>query len=315
MRFGVLIDSTCDAPPGMLADPRVRVLPIHAFIGDQSYTEDRSAEVRKSFVSIGDAAAWKIEVDTAPFSREETAAFVLDHLATQFDYVFAVVATRARSAIYQNLMDVALTLQPQITKRRADAGCRGPFRLQVADMSAMFAGHAVIAQAVLDALDRNELTTTISRKLEQEWVKNACGYFVPSGLRQLFDKARKRGDKSVSFVSFALGSALDIKPIVRGRNGTTGPVAKVRHFEKAVADMLRVCTRQVESGLIVPHVVMSYDCHPTIFEKTPEYAALADACEARQVKLQHAPMGIAALVNAGTGAFSIGFIAPEHEFN
>jgi fatty acid-binding protein DegV len=315
MRFGVLIDSTCDAPLAMLADPRVVVLPIHAHIGDSTFTEDRSPEVRRAFMTKANAANWHIEVDTEPFSKEETAEFVLDHLAIQFDYVFAIVATRSRSAIYDNLMNVALTGQPQIAKRRAEEDCRGPFRIQVIDMSAMFAGHAVIAQAVLDALDRNELTTQISRKLEQEWVKNAVGYFVPSGLRQLFQKARKRGDRSVSFASYALGSALDIKPIVRGRDGTTGPVAKVRKLERAIGDMLNVAVKQVRAGLFVPHVVMSFDCDPSIFEGLPEYAALQKACKEKNVKLHHAPMGIAALVNAGAGAFAIGFISPEHSFD
>jgi hypothetical protein len=60
MRFGVLIDSSYGAPPRMRTDARARLVPIYVYFGDKSV------------------------LDTAPLTREETSAFVLNNLVTQF---------------------------------------------------------------------------------------------------------------------------------------------------------------------------------------------------------------------------------------
>ncbi len=59
---------------------------------------------------------------------------------------------------------------------------------------------------------------------------HSYGYMLPRDLYYLRARAKKKNDRSVSLFTAMLGSALDIKPILRCFRGETGPVGKVRGF-------------------------------------------------------------------------------------
>ena len=63
---------------------------------------------------------------------------------------------------------------------------------------------------------------------------------VPRDLYYIRNRARKKGDRSVSLLSAALGTALDIKPVLHAYRGETGPVAKIKGFEAAAQQGVRV---------------------------------------------------------------------------
>jgi fatty acid-binding protein DegV len=314
MRFGLLVDASCDLPASQLENSAVRVLPIHCRANEKSWQDDRSALVREEFVSYADSISWQGDIETQPLNTDETRAFVLDRLAKDFDYVFAVTAMRSRSVIFDTLTDVAIRMQPHAAKVRADAEIKGPFRLHVCDSSTLFSGHAAIALSLLDELQKQTVTTQIARMIDTVYSKQAFTYFVPAGLSQLYNRAKARGDKSLNFVSYALGSALDIKPIVCGAKGTTAPVAKVRHFEEAANRVFKNARRQVMRGLISPHVVVSVGGSRDDIFALLEFQALRAACETQDVQLHVVPMGIGALVNAGTGGVAVGFLGQDHTF-
>ena len=52
------------------------------------------------------------------------------------------------------------------------------------------------------------------RERLEELALNTHGYMVPPDLYYLRNRARTKGDRSVSLFSAALGTALDIKPIL-----------------------------------------------------------------------------------------------------
>lgn len=62
------------------------------------------------------------------------------------------------------------------------------------------------------------------------------GSGIPATVLQDLLRARVRGDRNISLVSVLLGGALDIGPIVRGRQGDLQPVARCRGRDDA-------CTR------------------------------------------------------------------------
>ncbi len=314
MRFGLLIDASCDVPAEVYEDPRVTVLPIHVQIGEKTLLDDRSAAVRSTFLQAAEAAHWKIALETIPLSAAETRAFILEKLVNQFDYVFAITAMRTRSVIYDTLTEVALRLPTQAMKLRTEAGIKGPFRLHVCDSATLFAGHGVIALTVLDALRSDALTTHIAQLAENTLAPNAYTYFAPASLLQLYSRAKKRGDKSLNFFTYAIGSALDVKPIVCGHAGATAPAAKVRHFADAAEKVMSNTAREIRRGVAAPHVVVSYGCTLEFLKTIPSFDSLRIACNERKVKLHLVPMGIGALVNAGPGGVAVGFVGGPHLF-
>ena len=84
------------------------------------------------------------------------------------------------------------------------------------------------------------------------------GYLVPRDLYYIRNRARKKNDRSVSLLSAALGTALDIKPVLHGHRGTTAPVAKIKGFDPAAQRMFEFAGRRVEAGLLTQTLTLCY---------------------------------------------------------
>src|SRR3546814_1750762 len=97
----------------------------------------------------------------------------------------------------------------------------------------------------------------IRTRLEQ-LAANTYGYLGPRDLYYIRNRARAKGDRSMSLFSAALGTALDIKPVLRGYRGDTGPVAKVKGCDAATQQMFEFAARRVDAGLLTPTVAVCY---------------------------------------------------------
>jgi fatty acid-binding protein DegV len=312
MRFGILVDATCDIPDSFLADPRVVVLPIHTRAGERQWLDGREPEVRNDYIAFQQSENWKVSAETSPLTMEEAEAFALENLVTQYDYVFALPMARARSAMYQTLSDLSMRIQPKAVRVRSEAGVKGPFRLHVIDAATLFAGHGAAALALMRAIDEGMISTRITALMDQQICPNAYGYLAPTQLYQIYSRAKQRGDRSVNLLSYSLGSVLDVKPIIRGWRGTTGPVAKVRGFEEAAERIFKLTLREIDLGLLTNIVVVSYGGDLEALPEIPGYSDLVTRCKARNINLYNAPMGISAMVNVGPNALCVGFITNEH---
>ncbi|MGE8233944.1 MAG: DegV family protein, partial [Stenotrophomonas sp.] len=126
--------------------------------------------------------------------------------------------------------------------------------------------------------------------------------------------ARHKGDRSVGLLSVALGSALDIKPILHGYRGNTEPVAKIKGFDSAVQALFDFVGKRVAHGLMTPVVCISYGGPLDELRALPGYRQLRDNCDQHGVTLLEAVMSLTGMVNVGKGAVTIGFADEPHTF-
>ena len=140
------------------------------------------------------------------------------------------------------------------------------------------------------------------------------GYMVPPDLHYLRNRIKKRGDKSVSFFSAALGTALDIKPILTCYRGETSPVGKVKGFNAAVEKMFDFAGKRVRAGLLTPTMNLSYGGEMEEMRKLPGYDRLRETCAEHNVEVFESFMGLSGLVNVGKGAMVLGFASEPHKF-
>jgi fatty acid-binding protein DegV len=138
-------------------------------------------------------------------------------------------------------------------------------------------------------------------------------YMLPRDLHHLRNRTKKKGDRSVSLFSAVVGTALDIKPLLRCFRGETGPVGKVRGFDHGAQVLFDYAARRVRAGLMVPVVCVSYGGDLAELAGLPGYAGLREACEETGVTLLEAPMSITGMVNVGEGAVTLALVAEEHE--
>ena len=197
---------------------------------------------------------------------------------------------------------------------RAASGNNTPFALRVIDSQNVFAAVGVLVIEAARMRAAGEAPPKIRAHIES-LANNLQGYMVPPDLHYLRNRIKKRGDKSVSFFSAALGTALDIKPILHCNKGETGPVGKVKGFNAAAEKMFDFAAKRVRAGLLTPTMSLSYGGELDEMRKLPGYDHLREVCAEHNVEVFESFMGLSGLVNVGKGAMVLAFAAEPHKFD
>lgn len=312
MRIGIVIDSACDLPKDFIDANGIDILPISVRIDDALRVDHRDeaetlAFLRSHIAERGAAA------ETLPFTVEQIRDLFLQRLVIDFDYVFCTTITRNRSPIFDNAQQASYAILNDYKAIRQKAGNTTPFALRVIDTQTLFAGQAILPVEAVRLRDAGESAPKIRARLEY-LAQNTFGYMIPRDLYYIRNRARLKGDRSVSLLSAALGTALDIKPVLRGTRGDTGPVAKIKGFEPAAKKMFEVAAKRVQAGLLTPTLALSYGGELDEMRTLPGYAALRAACEANGVEVFESVMSLTGMVNVGKGAVVVGFASEPHAF-
>lgn len=313
MRIGIVVDSACDLPADFIERENITILPVTVQIGQAVLADVRNEEATMSFLS-GETAARAYDAETTPFTVQEVHDLFLSKLVLDYDYVFCITTTRTRSGIYDNAVQASYTILNDYKPVRIAAGNNMPFALRVIDSQNVFAAVGVLVVEAARLRAAGEAPPKIRARLENLALYTQ-GYMVPPDLHYLRNRIRKRGDRSVSFLSAALGTALDIKPILHCNRGDTEPVAKVKGLENATQKMFDFASKRVKDGLMTPTVGLSYGGDLADMHKLPGYANLREVCVEHNVEVFESVMGLSGLVNVGKGAAVVGFAAESEKFS
>ena len=311
MRIGLVVDSACDLPKKFIDDNNITILPIAIKADNKLLVDRRDVEETAAFYREQLGSKHK-NAETAPYSTEEIKNLFLEKLVIDYDFVFCLTLMTSRSPIHDNAVKASFTILSEYKPIRRQAGVSGPFSLRVIDTQNLFAAQAITAVEAIRMIGQGENPLRIRDRLEQIAPKT-YGYMIPRDLYQLRARAQKKGDKSVGWLQYALGSALDIKPIIQGFRGETGPVAKIRHFDEGVAQLFAYACERIRSGLLTPTMSVSYGGDLSELEKLNGYRELETACSDNSVELLTSVMSTTGAINVGDGAVSLGFASEEHE--
>jgi DegV family protein with EDD domain len=311
MRIGLVVDSACDLPREFLDKHNVVVLPIAVRIDQTTFSDERDPEAtlrfyRQSLGERGHAA------ETLPYTVEQIRELFLSRLVREFDFVFCLTITSTRSPIHENCVMASREILRYYHPIRKEAGLKGIFQMRVIDSQTLFAGQAITVLEAVRMIEAEETHTAIYERLGF-LAKNTYAYMLPRDLYYLRARAAKKGDKSVSWFKAAMGTALDIKPILMAYRGQTGAVGKAKGFDKAAIALFGYAVDRVRKGLLAPHVNLSYGGEMDKLYALPGYDQLARACEEHGVQLGATGMSITGMVNVGEGALTLGFAADPHE--
>ncbi len=313
MRIGIVVDSACDLPADFIERESITILPVTVQIGNAVLADVRDEEATMRFLS-GDTAARAFDADTTPYTVQEVHDLFLSKLVLDYDYVFCITTTRTRSGIHDNAVQASYTILNDYKPVRMAAGNNTPFSLRVIDSQNVFAAVGVLVVEAVRLRAAGESPPSIRARLEN-LALYIQGYMVPPDLHYMRNRLKKRGDTSVSFFSAALGTTLDIKPIVHGNRGETRTVAKVKGLNKAAQKMFDFASKRVKAGLMSPTVCLSYGGDLSVMRKLPGYATLHEACNEHNVEVFESVMGISGLLNVGKGAVVVAFAAEPEKFS
>ena len=310
MRMGLAIDASCDLPQAFLREHNIAVMPIAVKLDGSVFKDDRDQEEIERFLYMKLAGTHAAE--TEPCSVEDVQRLFLDKLVLEHDCVFCLTITATRSPIHEHVLKASFAILKNYREVRDRAGVPGPFLMRVVDTRNVFAGEGPAVFEATRLIRAGEAPPAIRERLGLI-ANHTYAYMLPRDLHHLRSRTRKRGDRSVSLFSAVVGTALDIKPLLRCFRGETGPVGKVRGFEHGAEMLFGYATRRVRAGLMVPVGCVSYGGNLAELAKLPGYDALRQACDETGVSLLEAPMSITGMVNVGEGAVTLGFAAEEHE--
>jgi len=312
MRIGIVVDSACDLPVDYIEKHNIVLLPISVRIGEAVLADHRDEEATLSFLHAHVAERGH-EAETTPFSVAQIRDLFLDRLVIDYDHVFCLTISKMRSQIHENAMQASFAILNDYKPVRQAAGHNSPFALRVIDTLNLFAGQGVTAVEAVRMREDGANVAQIRARIEQ-LAENSYGYMIPRDLYYLRNRARAKGDRSVGLISAALGSALDIKPVLRAYRGNTEPVAKLKGFEPSVQKLFEFTARKVREGLMTPTVCVGYGGELAELRSLPGYPALRDACAEKGVEMFESVMSLTGMVNVGKGAVAVGFAAEPHAF-
>ena len=312
MRIGLVVDSACDLPKDFIDRHKIDLLPISVRIGDAMQVDYRDPAATLAFLHahIAERGA---SAETIPFTVEQIRDLFLQKLVIDYDYVFCMTITRTRSPIFDNAQQASFAILNDYRAIRAAAGNPTPFALRVIDTQNLFSAQAILPIEAARLRDAGEEPPRIRARIEQ-LASHTYGYLIPRDLYYIRNRARTKGDRSVSLFSAALGTALDIKPVLRGYRGDTGPVAKIKGFEAAARQLFEFAAKRVKAGLLTPTVALCYGGELDEMRALPGYTALRDACAAHNIEVFESVMSLTGMVNVGRGAVVVGFAAEPHAF-
>lgn len=305
----VVVDAACDMPSEWLAENNVVVLPIKLSIDDLNLYDthnefDAMEFFRKDLSSRGSRAS------TTPLGSAETRDFVQSYLNENIDNVLQVTIAAGRSRIYMNSLAAMSHLTVMHNRVRRAIGNRSPFKTWVVDSETGFTGQAVLLAETVRQLNDGVAAAEVAGSIEQ-LRGTVHTLMVPKDLFYLYKRAREKGDRSLTWLSYNVAQALDIKPIVHAHGGTTEPILKVRGHQEALDRAIGIADEHVKRGLMIRTVCASYAGNLEDIRVMKSFRLLRETCQRHHIQLVLSTMSLTGGINVGVDAFSIAFACGE----
>ena len=287
-------------------------MPITLRIGDALIEDRRHPEETQAFYARHLDRKSEDFAESIPYSVAQIERLFLERLVLDYDYVFCLTITSTRSPIFDHAMQASRAILTKYKAIRRDAGMEERFGLAVFSTRNLFTGQAVPVAEAVRLIRLGGLPSEIGARLKQ-LIDETHTYLVPADLFHIYKRASKKGDTSLGWSSYTLGTWLDVKPILHCHRDVTTTVDKVRGFYAGVEQLFDKAVQRINDGLDAPSICISYGGEPALVARMSGYARLAKAAEDNGVEIHVSPMSKTAAVNVGPGALSLAFAARGHQ--
>lgn len=306
VRTCIAVDSACDLPANFFKEHNLQILPISLKLEGKNFIDDRNPEKTVQFY-LSDMGKKSFDAETEPFSVAEMSKLLEEKLIFDFDEVLAITINSARSETYKNVRDAVFVSQHKFKDSRIKAGQPPFFKIRVFDSSTLFTGQGVIVYEALRLLKNNKLNVSqVIDKLTPLRDK-VRAFLLPKDLYHLKNRASKKGDNSVGWLSYKMGSMLNVKPIIECYKGVTGPADKAMGFDSGLVKLFEKAKQAIENKLSVNVIVMSYAGDLNDIYNNDYYKKFVEYAKSKNVPTLISIMSTTATVNVGPGSFSLAY--------
>jgi DegV family protein with EDD domain len=312
-KAGVMVDSACDLPPDFIARHGIGLLPITLRVGRNVVEDWRDPIKTLAFYAEHLDQENEDFAESMPFSVERVESLFMDRMVMAHEHVFCVTITAARSPILANVEAAMPRIQARAREQRALLGLSPRFAITPLSSRNLFTGQGIVAAEAVRYAAQGRTVPDITLRLKR-LAEITHTYLVPADLFQIYRRASKKGESSISWGAYTLGQMLDVKPILHCNRDKTAPVAKVRGIPQGFAEVLAAATQQIRAGLAAPVVVLSYGGDIAAVPTLPGFAELQRVAKEHGIEVLVSTMSMTAAVNVGPGALAVSFAADDHVF-
>lgn len=311
MNLAIITDSACDLAANFIEDYNIEVLPVKIIKGEKFWYDSKDTnfitEIREDLKVNGK------NYKTEPLNIEETKDYLLKMFSENPNetYLF-LLSNSTRTETYNNVIQIMSKLLNEIRLIRQKNGLKPNIKFEIIDSQQLSTGLGVlISETIVIAKKELEFEELIEK------VKQSISYtqalLIPDKLSQLYNQANSKGDSSVGFGSYLLGSALDIKPIIQSYKGNTRAIDKIKGFDKALEMIIKLLISDIRNNrLKFKNISISYGGDSNKRKELVEssaYVKLRSVADEHHVSITLSKMGATMMVNVGANAISIGYIS------
>lgn len=308
-KIGLVIDSACDLPRSFIEQQGLEIMPVMMNFSTMTFKDMRDPEqtmdLYRRFVAAKD-----LEISTTPMSTKAIRDLFLDQLVLKYDRVLVITASSRRSSVFENATQASFMILSGYKERRRAAGLDEQFALRVIDSKTLFTGQAVVVYEALRAIRaQDDIMFDKLRQHVENFSQHVKAYVIPQDLFYVRSRAHQKGDTSVGWFKYQVGTMLDIKPILRAYRGETEAVANIRGYENAVRKLFEMTIEAIEGGLLSKVVCMSYAGNPEEVKAFPGYEEFIQCAMGNKIETMLSVMSTTAGIHVGPGAFSLAYAA------
>lgn len=303
MSTTLFVDSACDLPQSFLTKYDIKVLPATILYDGHSMPDYRNTEKTIALYESGVLDKGH-ESDTAPTSAQTIQNLIEKAIKQGHQEILIQTVSRTRSPTFEHATEAVNRAQKTAAKNQKIVSMR------VQDSRTVFAGQGVLAAHTVALLRKGVNGTALRRKVDR-LSSRVHAYQVPADVFYLRERARRKGDNSISWLGAIVGRTLNIAPIVLALDDKTFPIKKIRGHDLAIKTLLEHTTDKIQHGLLSPFVCVSYAGHLDDITALPEFQRLQTVAREHKNHVIVTPMSLSGGVNLGPRTLSVAF-ACEH---
>jgi len=126
----------------------------------------------------------------------------------------------------------------------------------------------------------------------------------------MYTRAKQKGEKSITWGRYMMGTAFNVRPLIRMHRGETEAIAKVRGSEEGIRRLMaHVETMIAEERLATPVVAITYSGALDAVYRMDAVQSLRRVAQEHGVEVLFAPMSLTVALNVGANAFSVGYLS------
>lgn len=311
MKLAIVTDAACDLAANFIEDYNIHVLPVKIIKGNQIFIDTKDSvfitEIREDLKDNGKS------YKTEPLTSEEIREPLLKILTSPENESFLfILSSSSRSKTYSNVVTAMSKLVPEVRNIRQQNGLKANIKFEIIDSMQLSTGLGVLISETVVNIKRELTFEEIIERINDS-IHYTQAFLIPEKLTQLYNQAGSKGDSSVGFGSYLLGSTLDIKPIIQSYKGVTRSVDKVKGFDKALEMIIKLLISDIRNNrLKFKNIALSYGGDANKRKELVEssaYTKLKDVADKHAVSITLSKMGATMMVNVGPNAISIGYIS------